>query len=66
MVLGDYDNDITMLEAAGTAVAMGNSTPAVIAAATHITADNRQAGLAKAVRKLALHEDVPCVRRLGD
>lgn len=65
MVLGDYDNDISMFEVAGTAVAMGNATPAVIAAATHITCDFYQAGLAKAVRKLALHEDVPCVRSLG-
>lgn len=66
MVLGDYDNDVTMLEAAGTAVAMGNSTPAVLAAATHVTVDYRQAGLAKAVRKLVLREDVPCVRSLGN
>ena len=64
MALGDNDNDISMLEAAGTSVAMGNSTPGALAAATHVTVDYHQSGLAKAVRKLVLHEDVPCVRKL--
>ena len=64
MTLGDNDNDISMLEAAEYSVAMGNATPGAIAAAKYITCDFRQAGLAKAVRKLVLHEDVPCVRRM--
>ena len=64
MTLGDNDNDLPMLEVAGYSVAMGNGTPNAIAAAKYITCSNRQAGLAKAIRKLVFHEDIPCVRRM--
>jgi Cof subfamily protein (haloacid dehalogenase superfamily) len=46
---GDSENDISMLEAAGFAVAMGNAHPPVRAAADHVTSTNREDGFARAV-----------------
>ena len=46
MAAGDMDNDISMLEAAGTGVAMANATDGVKAIADIITAaDNNHDGL---------------------
>lgn len=64
LVLGDNDNDVSMLECTPYSVAMGNSTPAALATASYITCDYTRSGLAKAVRAIALGEDVPCVRRM--
>jgi len=46
---GDSENDISMLEAAGFAVAMGNAHPPVQAVADHVTTTNREDGFARAV-----------------
>ena len=64
MALGDNDNDVPMLRAAGYGVAMGNATPAAVAAADWLAPGNEAFGVAAAVRCLALHQPVPGVRRL--
>ena len=46
---GDAVNDIPMLQAAGTGVAMGNASPEVKAAADYITATNDEDGIAAAL-----------------
>lgn len=56
MALGDNDNDVSMLEAAGCAVAMANATPAAKRAAHWIAPDHRACGVAAAVRALALED----------
>ena len=64
MAIGDNDNDIPMLSAAGIGVAMGNATPAARAAADYLTLPNSQCGVSAAIRALALGSDSPGVRRL--
>lgn len=64
MALGDNDNDVPMLRAAGYGVAMGNATPAAMAAADWLAPDHEAFGVAAAVRCLALRQQVPGVRRL--
>ncbi len=54
MAVGDEENDLPMLEAAGLPVAMGNATGAVKERAAHITATNDEAGVARAIYELAL------------
>ena len=54
MALGDHDNDIPMLRAAGWGVAMGNACDAAKRAAKAVTADHRACGFARAVEKYAL------------
>lgn len=54
MAVGDNDNDVSMLEAAGCAVAMANATSAAKRAAHWIAPDHRENGVAAAVRALAL------------
>lgn len=49
---GDEQNDISMLRAAGLGIAMGNSQPAVKAAAGFVTGTNEEAGVAQAIRRL--------------
>lgn len=51
MAVGDNDNDISMLEAAGLAVAMGNAVPELKAVADVMTEDNAHDGVAAAIRK---------------
>lgn len=46
IAFGDSDNDTTMLEAAGTAVAMGNAKPSIKAIADAVTTSNDEAGVA--------------------
>lgn len=48
LAIGDSDNDLSMFESVGTAVAMGNGTPAVKAAADFITADCESDGIYQA------------------
>lgn len=57
MALGDEENDIPMLAAAGCGVAMGNGSRLAKAAARFITDTNEECGFAKAVRKYALQEE---------
>jgi Cof subfamily protein (haloacid dehalogenase superfamily) len=50
--IGDAENDIAMLRAAGVGIAMGNATPAVIAAADRVTETNGRDGAAQAIDAL--------------
>ncbi len=54
MALGDAENDIEMLQAAGIGVAMGNAMPHVKAIADFITLTNDEDGVAAAIEKFAL------------
>ena len=58
MALGDSDNDLSMLQAAGVSVAMGNANDRVKAAARFQTRTNDAQGVAAAIRALAFGEDV--------
>jgi hypothetical protein len=46
VAFGDGLNDVRMLQAAGTAVAMGNAVPEVVAVADHVTLPHDQDGVA--------------------
>lgn len=59
MAMGDGVNDISMLQAAGLGVAMGNAAPEVRLAADAVTADNAEDGAALAIERYALDEDAP-------
>lgn len=59
MALGDQQNDITMIEAAGLGVAMGNAVPEVKAVADVETTTQNTDGVGVAVEKWALGRDVP-------
>ena len=52
MAFGDGSNDLSMLKAAGTAVAMGNAVAPVLAAADIVTDTNEQDGVAKVIEQL--------------
>lgn len=54
MALGDHENDIAMLEYAGTSVAMGNAIPAVKQAARYETTTNADDGVARAIETFIL------------
>lgn len=54
MALGDYDNDLDMIEYAGFGVAMGNATERVRQAAQAQTLTNLECGVAAAIRKYVL------------
>lgn len=54
MVIGDYDNDLSMFACAGFAVAMGNAPNHVKAAADAVTLSNARDGVAYAIRRWAL------------
>ncbi|MDR0921092.1 MAG: sugar-phosphatase [Lactobacillales bacterium] len=54
MAIGDADNDLSMLEAAGTAVAMANATENVKAIADVHTTSNNDSGVAKAIWEVVL------------
>lgn len=54
MALGDGENDLSMIQAAGIGVAMENGEEDVKAAADYITVTNNEAGVAAAIRKFAL------------
>lgn len=51
MAFGDGLNDLSMIEAAGTGVAMSNAHPQVLAAADAVTASNDEDGVAKELLK---------------
>ncbi len=65
MAIGDNDNDIPMLRAAGVSVAMGNASANAMAAANYTTLPNHLCGVAAAIRSIALGESIPGVRRLS-
>ena len=54
LAIGDANNDISLLETAGLAVAMGNAAASVQRAADHVTADVDHDGVAAAVEKFVL------------
>jgi hypothetical protein len=54
MAVGDSENDIPMLRAAGFAVAMGNATPALKAVADWIAPSLDEEGAAVALRRWVL------------
>ncbi len=47
--IGDMHNDVSMFEASGLSIAMGNAEPAVQRAAIHVTSSNAEEGFARAV-----------------
>ncbi len=49
MALGDGSNDMTMIEASGIGVAMGNAIPELKALADFVTASNDEAGVSVAI-----------------
>ena len=54
MAIGDAENDLSMLEAAGLAIAMGNAVPEIIAIADFQTSTNDEHGVAVALEKFVL------------
>lgn len=54
MTLGDYDNDLSMIERAGFGVAMGNANPRVKSAARYVTGTNDEDGVARAIERFVL------------
>lgn len=54
MAIGDGENDLPMMQAAGLGVAMGNALPTVKASIKTQVADNNHAGVAEAIQHYAL------------
>ncbi len=54
MAIGDQGNDLTMVEYAGTGVAMGNGIDDLKAIAQFVTKTNEEDGVAYAIEKFAL------------
>ena len=54
MAIGDNNNDIEMLEAAGWGVAMGQASDAVRSIAQAVTTSNVEDGVARAIEQYAL------------
>ena len=54
MAIGDQDNDLPMILAAGLGVAMGNASEDVKAKADVITSSNAEDGVAQAIYRYAL------------
>lgn len=56
MAIGDANNDLLMLQAAGHSVAMGNALPEVKAACEFTVGDCMDGGFAEAIERFVLHE----------
>jgi len=54
MAIGDQENDLAMIEYAGTGVAMGNAIDSVIAVSQFVTKTNAEDGVAHAIEKFVL------------
>lgn len=54
MAIGDSNNDLEMLKAAGKSIAMGNAIPEVKEACDYVTGDCEEDGFAEAIYKYAL------------
>lgn len=52
MAIGDEANDLSMIEYAGTGVAMGNGTELVKSTANVVTADNDHDGVAQEIKSV--------------
>ena len=57
MALGDSDNDISMLKAAGLAIAMGNANETVREMADYVTVSGEAGGVAEAINKYVLKKE---------
>ena len=57
MAIGDHDNDLPMLRAAGVSVVMENGSPAALATAHWMAPANTRYGVADAIRFLALGDE---------
>ncbi|WP_207368419.1 Cof-type HAD-IIB family hydrolase [Heyndrickxia coagulans] len=57
VAIGDNFNDLSMFEAAGTSIAMGNAEEKVKAQSTYVTKANHENGVAHALRKYILGEN---------
>ncbi|HBP38665.1 MAG TPA: hypothetical protein DD640_07995 [Clostridiales bacterium] len=57
VAFGDNDNDISMLEAAGLGIAMGNASPQALAASSFQTTDHERSGFAAGIRRFVLPEN---------
>ncbi len=55
MAIGDSENDVSMVKAAGLGIAMGNAEACVKAAAADVTGSNEEDGVAQALEKYVLH-----------
>lgn len=53
--IGDHDNDVAMMEYAGTAIAMENATLDCLEAASHVTLSNNNNGVAHAIRTFIIN-----------
>ncbi len=56
MAIGDSGNDVSMIQAAGVGVAMGNATEELKAHADYITLTNEEEGVAAVIEKFILRE----------
>jgi hydroxymethylpyrimidine pyrophosphatase-like HAD family hydrolase len=56
MAIGDNENDLSMLEYAGLAVAMGNGEDYVKEIADFVTLSNDESGVAYAINKFVLNK----------
>lgn len=65
MAIGDNDNDVPMLKAAGLSVAMGNASSAALDASHYVTLRNSEHGVAAAIRAIAFGEPVPGVHAIS-
>ena len=54
MCIGDSNNDLSMIQNAGTGVAVANAKPVIQAAAKIVTASNDEDGVAKVIREFVL------------
>ena len=52
--IGDSTNDLPMLEAAGTSIAMGNSMEEILGKVTHVTKNIEDDGIMYAIEKFIL------------
>ena len=50
MAIGDTENDLAIIKAAGIGVAMGNATPELKAQADYVTLSNEESGVAAAIK----------------
>ena len=52
VAIGDYNNDIGMLRAAGVGIAVANAVPEVLEVADHITVSNEEHAIARVISDL--------------
>jgi hydroxymethylpyrimidine pyrophosphatase-like HAD family hydrolase len=60
--MGDGENDLSLLEAAGTAVAMGNAVSGLRERALHVTASNEDDGVAVVIEQILAGAPIVPVR----